>query len=256
MDTNLVPVPVTPLNVTLNNPLNTIGELSFDNTSGHLYKKMQNCFYDLSTGQLCVLRASRDSYAVFVPSDDRVNAHVKICPVTAVGLPIPAYAIRTPIDDLKPGDLVCVTGYSSDTWLYYLGKGKESEGKQGEQVKVEGQSVCGIRVEDGVKTEITLSESTYVPGHNVLCVKNLIGKHTELSKIFPMLALLGAGGKGEDGKDKLSRLILCMSMGQGGDKSDKGLDLKSMLPMLMLNGDGDNLLLTTLLLQNGGLSGE
>ncbi|HKI00469.1 MAG TPA: hypothetical protein VKK31_00670 [Thermoanaerobaculia bacterium] len=244
MDTNLVPVPVTPLNVTLNPTV----EYPFENASGQLFKKMQNCFYDLSTGQLGVLRASRDSYAVFVPGENG-NAQIKIVPVTSVGLPIPAYAIRTQIEELKAGDLVSVTGYSSDTWLYYLGRDE-----RGEQVK--NPSVCGIRVEDGVKVEITLNESTYIPGYSVLCVRNLIGERPDFIKMFPMLALLGAGGKGEDNKDKLSKLILCMSMQQGGGTAGTGLDLKSMLPMLMLNGDGDNLLMTTMLLQNGGLLGK
>lgn len=244
MDTNLVPVPVTPLNVTLN----TTVEYPFENASGRLFKKMQNCFYDLSTGQLGVLRASRDSYAVFVPGDNG-KAQIKICPVTSVGLPIPAYAIRTQIEELKTGDLVSVTGYSSDTWLYYLGKDEKDE-------QVKNPSVCGIRVEDGVKVEITLNESTYIPGYSVLCVKNLIGEQPDFIKMFPMLALMGAGGKGEDSKDKLSKLILCLSLGQGGGAAGTVLDLKSMLPMLMLNGDGDNLLMTTMLLQNGGLLGK
>jgi hypothetical protein len=254
MDTNLVPSPVTPLNVT---PLNAID--LFDDASGHLFKKVQNCFYDLSSGQLGVLRASRDTYAVFVPSDHHNSAQIKICPVTAVGLPIPAYAIRTQIKDLKPGDLVSVTGYSSDSWFYYMGQDAEAE--EGEtatdkvKFKVKNPSVYGVRVEDGVKIEITLNESTYVPGYSVLCVKNLIGEQPEFIKMFPMLALLGAGGKGEDSKDKLSKLILCMSLRQGGDTPGKGLDLKSILPLLMLNGQGDNMLMTTMLLQNGGVFG-
>jgi hypothetical protein len=259
METTLMPVPVTPLNATLNSPLNAIAEYPFDNASGQLFKKVQNCFYDLSTGQLGVLRASKDSYAVFVPGDNG-NAQIKVSPVTTVGLPIPAYAIRTQIKELKPGDLVSVTGSNSDSWFYYLGKDEADE--NGEQVtvtdrfKVKNPSVYGIRVEDGAKIEITLNESTYIPGYSVLCVKNLIGEQPEFIKMFPMLALLGAGGKGQDSKDKLSKLILCMSIGQGGGTPGKGLDLKSILPMLMLNGDGDNLLMTTMLLQNGGLFGK
>jgi hypothetical protein len=247
MDTNMVPVPAAPLNATPITAIAAIAEYPFDNASSQLFKKVPNCFYDLSTGQLGVLRASRDSYAVFVPG---AKAQIKISPLTAVGLPIPAYAIRTQIGELKSGDLVSVTGYNSDSWFYYLGQDASTD-----KGTVENPSVYGIRVEDGVKIEITLNESTYLPGYSVLCVKNLIGEQPELIKMFPMLALLGAGGRGEDSKDKLSKLILCMSMTKGGDHK-KGLDLKSILPMLMLNGDGDHLLTTMLLLQDGGLSGQ
>jgi hypothetical protein len=251
MSTSMVPVPVTPLNA-LSNPLNTTVELSFDNISEQLFKKVENCVYDLRTYRLGVLRASRDSYAVFVPGEVKVvneqeiktPAELQVCPVAAFGLPIPAYAIRTPITDLKPGDVVIITGHSSDTWLYFL--------KAEKSVEFKNPSLYGIRVEDGVKIEVTLSESLYAPGDNVLCVRNVFSQKNDLTKMLPMLALLGAGGRGEEGREKLSKLILCMLMGQSGGESGTGLDMKSMLPMLMLGGGGDNMLMTAMMLQNGG----
>lgn len=261
MDTSLVPMPAAPLTVTLNAPLSPIVEFSYDNASGQYFKKVPACFYDLSNGELGVLRASRDSYAVFVPAEDRVagKGHIKIRPVAAMGLPVSAYAVRTPIGQLNPGDLVSVTG--SDTWLYY-----QSQTKEGGQGEVKNPSISGIRVEDGVKIEITLSESLNFPGYNVLCVKNLVNeKATAIKKMFPQLALLSAGGRGEEGRDRLSKLLLCMlaggkgadqadeGQGEGAAKGSQGLDMKSLLLLMTLDDGGNNALMTTMLLQNGDL---
>jgi hypothetical protein len=226
-------------------------DFSFDSVPNQLFKKVENCVYDLRTGRLGVLRASKDAYAVFVPGEKGAKPQIQTCPVTAFGLPIPAYAIRTKIGDLTPGDVVIVAG-NSDTWLYYL--------KTVENDEIQNTSLSGIRVDDGARTDVTLSESMFFAEDGVLCVKNVIGKQTELTKMLPMLALLGAGGKEDEGKDKLSKLILCMLMGQSSEMSGNSLDMKSMLPMMMLsggNGGGDSSnLMMAMMLQNGGLFGQ
>jgi hypothetical protein len=129
-----------------------------------------------------------------------------------------------------------------------------------ENDEIQNTSLSGIRVDDGARTDVTLSESMFFAEDGVLCVKNVIGKQTELTKMLPMLALLGAGGKEDEGKDKLSKLILCMLMGQSSEMSGNSLDMKSMLPMMMLsggNGGGDSSnLMMAMMLQNGGLFGQ
>src|SRR6185295_17410349 len=98
-------------------------DFSFDTISTQIVQKVESCVYDMRTQRLGVLRASKDAYAVYVPGDkDDENAHdddkathkkhkkahLAVCPVTAFGLPIPAYAIRTSIKQLEEGDLVNV----------------------------------------------------------------------------------------------------------------------------------------------------
>lgn len=56
-------------------------------------------------------------------------------------------------------------------------------------------------------------------------------------------------------REKLSKLILLLLIGQGGDVPGKGLDMKALWTMLLLDGDEDDALMT-MLLQNGGLLGR
>jgi hypothetical protein len=193
------------------------------------------------------LKSSKDAYSIFVPgSGEGGKASVQSCPVTAFGLPIPAYAIRTTLETLQPGDVVIIpSGGTSEQWLYFLNFDKEGE-------HVRNAVINGIRVDDGVITQAMITESMFLPGDSVLCVKNVIGKQTELTKMLPLLAIMGAGGKGADSADKFSKLILCMLMGQGSDMSGKGMDMKALLPMMLLGGgSGDNGLMAALMLQNG-----
>lgn len=246
--TSVAPIPVTPEILTVCGVPGSF-DFGFDGISDQLFKKVESCVYDLRTGQLGVRRGSQNGYAVYVPADGTKKAQLQVCPITAFGLPIPAYAIRTTIDKLEPGDVVIVPGSSSATWFYYLKHEQEGD--------LQNTCVHGIRVEDGVKTEVMLTDSMFLAGDGLLCVKNVIGKKTELTKMLPLLALLGAGGKGEEGKDKFSKLILFMLMGQGSDMSGHSLDMKSLLPLLLLNGGGgDNSLITAALLASGGLFGK
>src|SRR6185295_11079266 len=108
-------------------------DFSFDTISTQIVQKVESCVYDMRTQRLGVLRASKDAYAVYVPGDkDDENAHKKpkkahleVCPVTAFGLPIPAYAIRTSIKQLEEGDLVNVGSNGAENWMFFLKEDEE-----------------------------------------------------------------------------------------------------------------------------------
>ena len=198
------------------------------------------CVYDFRSGALGVKSSIRDEFHTFVLENNRPK--LSKCEVSQFGLPIPAVAMRTPIADVKPGDLVIFNDISGEeSWGFFLGLTQDPA--------TSNKEIDVIEADTGRKSSYTIQDGMLLDGNAILCVRNLAGNQSGLQSLLPFILLMD--------KDSSSNkdLMMAMMLGQNGQVD------QNMLMMLMLmdrdnDGDEDGLSsMLPLLLMSGGLNG-
>lgn len=198
------------------------------------------CVYDFRSGALGVKSSIRDEFHTFVLENNRPK--LTKCEVSQFGLPIPAVAMRTPIADVKPGDLVIFNDISGEeSWGFFLGLTQDPA--------TSNKEIDVIEADTGRKSSYTIQDGMLLDGNAILCVRNLAGNQSGLQSLLPFILLMD--------KDSSSNkdLMMAMMLGQNGQVD------QNMLMMLMLmdrdnDGDEDGLSsMLPLLLMSGGLNG-
>lgn len=232
------------------------------------FRKVDRCVYDFRSGLLGVKRSDEKGFSIFTKGSGKTKPKVDVCELKAFGHGIPAFAIRTPIKDLTPGDVVIVKDQDgTENWLYYL-----STETDGDTSNIE---ISGIETDGGKKVSIAVQDGMLLMGDALLCVKNFFGdKNSMNNMMLPLLlmnkksgednsaliAMMMMGGS-SDPADPLQKMLPLMLMGGGKMDSkmmmvmmmmqNKSSDMNSMLP-LMLMGDSDINPMVLMMMMNGG----
>ena len=223
-----------------------------------LFTRVYGIVVDITTGTVGVKPGNADdddndrTYTLTKGANGKFKA-VKQPP--AFGVDIPAFAIRTPVDKLKPGDIITT---DDDGWVFYIGEAKDAADLDNPTIRVldpntNKTSDLAVPVEPLLGGAGVLAVQTaFLQGNNLLLL-SLLGDEDDSKPKHP--------GVEKNGRldDLLPLLLLQQNGGAGGLLGGEG-GLGGFLPLLLLGkGKTDDLLPLLLLQQNGGgglLGGE
>lgn len=220
------------------------------NIKDQLFQKVDYCVYDLRNQRIGVKKNDGESYAVYVPGKDGKKPKIENCIAEMFSISVPAFAMRTKLDELKSGDVVLLPCDDEDAnqVIFYTSH------KAGEDV--ENPTINGIDTENGSRTQHTLPSNPVLPNDSVLAVKNLFGDGLDVGNMLPMLLLMKGDDGDEEGEEQLSKTLLLLHFLKGSGDG-KGADMNSMLPFFLMSKGKNKGNLTQLLMmqQMGGVSG-
>lgn len=208
------------------------------NIGNSLFKQVKDVIIDLQTGTMGVKQKNDEAGDVLATVD--ADGELVHNPIKQLGLPIPGIAIRTPVADLKPGDIIVMPdgGYS-----FNLGPTEE-----GGNLKI-------VNAKSGRATNFNPAKNTLLGNNGVLAVRNIFnlgGGGGAGGGLFsnPLMLMLLLGNKdGDDGDgglgglDKKTLMLLMLSGGLGGQPGGEGgaggLFSNPLLLMLLLGNKDD-----------------
>jgi hypothetical protein len=208
------------------------------NISNSLFRQVKDVVIDIQSGAMGVKQKNDESGDVLAT----VNADGELVhnPIKQLGLPVPGIAIRTPVADLKAGDIIVMPdgGYS-----FNLGPAENGN------LKI-------VNAKSGRATDFNPAKNTLLGNNGVMAVRNFLnlggggGGGGLLGNPLMLMLLLGnkdgEGDGGLGGLDKNTLLLLMLSGGLGGGQqapAAEGNNLLSnplMLMLLLGNKDGDD----------------
>lgn len=200
--------------------------------ASEFFQIVDRCVYDFRSGNLGVKNADNKSFSVYVPTTGKQKVpKIEKCEFKAFGQGLPAIAIRRPITEISPGDVVIIKDNTNESkWLYYHSH------ECGEDKNFE---ITGYDVDSGTKIIISVQDGLLLGGDSVLSVKNYLGDKNSMKEILPLLLL--------SGKKIDTNTIMAMMMMSGEQ------DTNSMLPLLLMSGNaGGNNMLPLIMMMNGG----
>lgn len=203
-----------------------------------LIRKVDTLVWDLSSGKLGI--QTLDGIVTLETTGEGASAvhNISLNPFDSFGFRIPAYAVNTPNADIEIGDIIV----GANDLLGFVTK--------------KNQNSLEILKKDGQHTRYSAVKTQIFGTNGYMVVKNLTGLlgqggATNLqSSLMPLMLL------GEDaGVDLDSVLPLLLMQGQTGQEGT-GMNLQSVLPLLLMKGNrGGKKDLLPLLLMSGGLGG-
>lgn len=205
------------------------------NIGNSLFKQVKDVIIDLQTGTMGVKQKNDEAGDVLATVD--AEGELVHNPIKQLGLPIPGIAIRTPVADLKPGDIIVMPdgGYS-----FNLGPTEE-----GGNLKI-------VNAKSGRATNFNPAKNTLLGNNGVLAVRNIfnLGGGGGAGGLFgnPLMLMLLLGNKdGDDdgglgGLDKKTLMLLMLSGGLGGQPAEGGAGglFSNPLMLLLLLGNKDD----------------
>ena len=202
-----------------------------------LFQKVAGVAWDLQSGQLGVKTSEKTTNAIVtLQVGDDGKFTVRQSP-KAFGISVPAFAMRTPVDQLKPGDIVLM---DDDNYGFYTGPGKHAEDSGNPTLRI-------LTVTGHKSTDYIVPTEALFGGFGVLAIKNLCGD-AGVANMLPFLLLLG---KDKEGDDNVGQMVAMAAMMGGGAKLG---DTSSMLPLLLLGESGNDPLM--LMAMMGGFGGQ
>lgn len=203
-----------------------------------LFQEVEGVVVDLRTGTAGV-QVKNDEGEVIVTFVDKGDEGFELesNPIKELGMPVPAYAVRTAPDKIKKGDIVVLNDGTVAFFVKTAGKSK----------------IDIVNAKSGREGQISLSKNQLLGSYGVLAVANILnpaGGGGDFNSLLPFLLLK------EGGKDN-NKLLLFMMMQQQGGQLAGGMG--NLLPLLLLGGDkggsSDALMLMAMAGQGGGLGG-
>jgi hypothetical protein len=205
---------------------------TLESLRSELFRKVDDCVYDMRTGRIGVKLTGREGYTVFIPFEGE-KYNVEVVPFDSFSCPVPAFAMRTPLDKLKLGDVV----YLGERRLYFTSFKKQESNT----------IISGIGVQDQQMNDYLLPTNMLFPQLGVLSVKNTFGTNgNDFSKMLPFLVMSKT-------PEDAGKMMAMMSLTQG-----EKMDMNAMFPFLAMQkgGDSDSALKMMALAQMGGESGS
>jgi hypothetical protein len=207
------------------------------------FRSVDRCVYDFRSGRLGVKKTDGKGFSTFNPGANKSKPTLTVCELKEFGQALPAYAMRTPIKDLKPGDLVIIKDNDgTENWLYYL-----STEVDGDTTNIE---ISGIETDTGKKVSLAVQDGMLLLGDAVLSVKNFLGDRESMKNMLLPLLLMG----NKDSKNNNALLAMMMMNGEEGGECCQNM----MLPLMMMNGGGGgnvDPLMVMMMMNPGGLGG-
>lgn len=189
------------------------------------FRKVDDCLWDLMTGKIGVKTSSGDIAMLDGEGDE---AQVTINPFAEFGVPLPAFAQNTPIDQIKNGDLI----YSAKKVMGWVVKVPENGGKSFKLLRTDGtrgewrppkvQSL-GLDVSGAM---VLRSLINTVPGGDLNGLQNsllplMMMGGADFGDMESMLPMLLMGQSGGIGNNNMLQTMMMMKM-LGGKKSGGG----------------------------------
>lgn len=174
--------------------------------SEQFFRKIDNLVFDMQQQKVGIKQP--DGIATYVPT-----AEVSINPIIEFAISIPAFAVRTPVDNLKEGDILAL----SDGLAFFVSK--------------ERSTITTIDAAGNEKRKRPV-KNVLLGGDSVLAVTNLFGNmEASAGGMNPMMMLALLGDDSEI--DPLMLMFMSGGMGQ----TDNNNNPLGMLPLLMLLRD-------------------
>lgn len=198
-----------------------------------MFTKVDGLVWSLTTGQLGVVVGDSGVRTLKYTTDVSGNlSNFSICEslFEVFGMPIPAFATRAGIDDIKPASLVVVGGK-----IYWV------VSKSGDLLKVLNQ--------DGIVTELASTNITGFDGNTATSANFMLVK--------PLIDVLGGSDSLNGFSSNIMPLVLMSQMGDG----KTTFDMEKMIPFMIMSGGNvlgnGNMFQTIMLMQalkggNGG----
>lgn len=175
----------------------------------NMFRKVDNVIMDISTGSLG-MKVEGSAYTF---NDNKLKEN----PIKAFSMPFPAFAMSTPLDQVKVGDMIVNKQGKATGWIT--------------EMLLDG----GYKVQNAEGAVINFSPvtNTFMGGESVMVIKNMFGDETFGGIQGPLMAMqMFGGGKDMEGMFKLLMFQnsgMFNMMGVGGDNQ-----FSQMLPNLML----------------------
>ena len=184
---------------------------TIDNLTSKYFSRVAGVVIDLQTGKLGIKTA--DGVVTLVESTCELQ------PIAAFSMPIPAYAIRTPMEQITEGDIILHDNMKSPVFV----------------LMVDGERVLAITPE-GMNVEFTPVRNSLFGSTGVMAVRNMFAANggAGLNSLMPLLLMKEMGGSSL-GDDKLG-LFLAMQGGGLNFGGNTGDGMAGMLPLLLMGG--------------------
>ena len=167
------------------------------------FREVKNVAIDIQSGKFGVI--SQDGISVYN------NGTVEVNPIQELGVKVPAFAVRVPVDQLAPGDII-LSGNDATFFNIKTEQGYEVVTLSGE-IKQVGQV-----------------SNMFFGKNTVLAVKNMFGSAGGMNPM--MMAMLMGDDFGKGGDNKNLMMAMAMSGGMSGSEGMGGMN-PMMLMMLM-----------------------
>ncbi len=176
-------------------------KMNIGNMRDSFFKEVKNVALDMQSGKLGVV--TKDG--IITATLDGVSVN----PITDMGFNIPAFAMRTPIEQLSKGDIII----SSGDPVFFV---------EGSKVGYMTITTSGVIQETGSVSNMFFGKNT------VMAVKNMFGAEGG-NGMNPMMLMMMMGDDkaGSDGFDFKKMMMMQMMMG------NQGSDAGQMNPMMM-----------------------
>ena len=192
-----------------------MNSINTQNIMAKFFVQVAGVVLDLQSGSLGIKTAD----GIVTLNKDTNSCQVN--PFEAFSMAIPAYAIRTPLEDLEVGDIVL-----------------QDEAKAPVFVIGGSPNLVKAITPTGMVIEFSPVKNLLFGQEGVMVVKNIyagLGAGAT-NPMMQMLLMKELGGGSSFGDDKLGLFLAMQAM--GGGAATGGFDMKAMLPMLLLGGGG------------------
>jgi hypothetical protein len=188
-----------------------------------MFRRVDNVVWDLMTGKVGV-KTSGDEIATF--DGEGEDAQIVVNPFSDFGVPLPAFAQNTPVDQIKVGDLI----YSARKVMGWVIK-----------VPDEGKVTFKLLRQDGTRGEWRPPkvQSLGLDLGGAMVLRSLVNTLPggDLGGLQGMLLpMMMMGGDGDDTMEKMLPIMLMSQTGAMGDAGGMGGMLPMMMMMKMMGG--------------------
>ena len=209
----------------------------FDALKNSMFQEVDDVVWDLQSGQLGVKRGEDDEIITLRKKGTKYELVSN--PLADFSVPVPAWAIRTPVDAIKTGDLVILP---DDTWGFFLENVKTpalppTNDPTTPPAPVSATSALSnptikmIDVSNGSQKTVNVASNALFGTPGLLVVRNIIGD-SEVANSLPILMMI----EGKKGGGDVGRLVAMSMMMQNNGEGGGKMDMQQMLPFMMMGG--------------------
>ncbi len=191
---------------------------NYDALMNRFFRKVEGVVWDMMSGKIGVITTEGITTIEGEGDDAQVVTNI----IDQFGVPLPAFAQNTPVDQVALGDIIYTNGGALGWVVKINDKSFELLKSDGTRTRWSPPKVQMLGFESGVM--VLRSLMNMLPGGKT-------GLEAMQGQMLPMLAMMGQFGDG-DGDDMLSNMLPMMLMGQmsGGTAGGMG----GMNPMMLM----------------------
>lgn len=182
-----------------------------------MFRKVDNLVMDMQSGSIGLTDGSGSVFTLVISEED--GASLTENPMGELfSMPIPAYAVMTPIEDVKVKDVI-IDGNGNASFVI-----KKSEGAK----------TFTVLKNNGMQTTMNpVTNTMFGKGRQVMCVKNMLGDAKMDGMMKQMMPMMMMSQMSASGASPMEAMLPMMMMGgMGGGDSEGGMG--NMMQMMMM----------------------